>query len=800
MALSGLSTRPRPLIAGILSLIGFTAVISQIVLMRELLVVFQGNELSLGILLANWLFWTALGSSLLGIVARRAGDSWRLVAALEVAIALALPLTLLAVRASRLAFHALPGETLGPVPIFITSLATLSVLCVVSGGLFAAGSRLFAEERGVPAAQATSAVYLFEAAGSGLGGLLASLLLIRFLDAFQIAALLALLNLLAAASLGIREAMRRRLFVTGLLVLAPLFSLAARTLEARSLALLWRGFELVEVRNSVYGNLAVVRTGASRSLFENGLRIITVPDRAAAEEAVHYALLEHPAPRSLLLIGGGVNGSLAQALQHPGLARADYAELDPTILDIAAQRFPEVWSEIRKDTRVHVHALDGRLFLKTTSQTFDVILVNLPDPHTAQLNRFYTAEFFREAKQKLNPRGIFSFQVTASENYISPELADLLRCLEKTLRSVFPEVAAMPGDNVHFFAALEPGTLTTDSTELLARLRARRLRTAYVREYYLPYRLSTDRMLDLQLQLEPQPATPINRDFAPIAYYFDVALWSGQFPGRWRAWFESFAGVSYGHLLAGVALVLLLLIAVAAVYDRRPPLHGRDGRATGTEPPLIGRRCYTALAGFGVAAMGFTLLGLEMLLLLGFQALYGYVYQQLAILIALFMVGMALGAKLALAPRQSAAASGAVTPDIRRDLNRFIPLQISAAASPLVLYLLFGRVGEVRSSAGLFVISQILFPALAFAAGLLGGNQFPVASRLYFAGSKSSEHGLGALYAFDLIGACLGAIALSVYLVPVYGFLRTALLMGGVSLAPAVLAVLAARERFAHHH
>ncbi|MBZ5564654.1 MAG: fused MFS/spermidine synthase [Acidobacteriia bacterium] len=781
-----LAAARQPFIVAILSLIGFTAVICQIVLMRELLVVFQGNELALGVMLANWLLWTALGSSLLGIVARRVRDARRLVAALEVAIALALPLTILAARASRLAFHALPGETLGPVPIFLTSFATLSVLCLISGGLFAAGSRLFAEERSASTAQATSAVYLFEAVGSGVGGLLASLLLIRFLDAFEIAALLALLNLLAAASVGIRGTTRRRAAIMGLLALALALPLAARTLEARSLALLWRGFELVEVRNSIYGNLAVVRTGASRSLFENGLRILTVPDRAAAEEAVHYALLEHPAPRNLLLIGGGVNGGLTQALQHPSLARVDYVELDPTILDLAAQRFPEVWSELRKDARVQVHPMDGRLFLKTTARTFDVILVNLPDPHTAQLNRFYTAEFFREAKQKLNPGGIFSFQVTASEDYISPELADLLRCLEKTLRSVFPEVAAMPGGTVHFFAALEPGTLTTDSGELLKRLRARQLRTTYVREYYLPYRVSPDRMLDLQLQLESQPGTPINRDFVPIAYYFDVALWSGQFPGRWRAWFESVADVSFGRLFGGVVLVLSLLLAVAAVYDRRK------------SSPLSERR-YSALAGFCVAAMGFTLLGLELLLLLGFQALYGYVYQQLAILIALFMVGMALGARLALPSQRRAVPSTAVMPNCRRDLKRLILLQLSATASPLILYMLFTKVGEVGSSAGLFVVSQILFPALALASGLLGGYQFPLASRLYFSGSESSQHSLGALYGLDLLGACLGAIALSIYLVPVYGFLRTALLMGVVSLAPAVLAVAAVRESPAHH-
>jgi hypothetical protein len=66
--------------------------------------------------------------------------------------------------------------------------------------------------------------------------------------------------------------------------------------------------------------------------------MVTVPDVAAAEEAVHYALLEHPSPGSLLLIGGGINGSLAEALKHPSLNRVDYVELDPAILDLAAKR------------------------------------------------------------------------------------------------------------------------------------------------------------------------------------------------------------------------------------------------------------------------------------------------------------------------------------------------------------------------------------------------------------------------------------------------------------------------------
>jgi spermidine synthase len=51
-------------------LAGFTAAVGQIVLMREVIVLFNGNELSLGIVLAAWLMWTAAGSGLTGILTR----------------------------------------------------------------------------------------------------------------------------------------------------------------------------------------------------------------------------------------------------------------------------------------------------------------------------------------------------------------------------------------------------------------------------------------------------------------------------------------------------------------------------------------------------------------------------------------------------------------------------------------------------------------------------------------------------------------------------------------------------------
>ena len=78
-------------VTAVLLLLGATAVVAQIVLMRELIVVFQGNEISLGLMLANWLLWTALGSSLAGRLAMKVSNSRHLTAGLQVLICLGVP-------------------------------------------------------------------------------------------------------------------------------------------------------------------------------------------------------------------------------------------------------------------------------------------------------------------------------------------------------------------------------------------------------------------------------------------------------------------------------------------------------------------------------------------------------------------------------------------------------------------------------------------------------------------------------------------------------------------------------------
>jgi spermidine synthase len=763
---SGATQAPRA-IKGAVALIGFSAVIGQIVLMRELIAVFGGNEISLGIMLATWLFWTAIGSYVSSRLKLGENNARRTVAVIECLLGVSLLPTIWLLRASRTVFQTVPGELVGPVPMILTSLVCLSVFCALSGCLFVFATRMYAQTCSVSDRVATSSAYLLEAAGSGVGGILASVVLLRLFNSFQIAAVVLLLNLCMAAILLLR--MRRMQVAAAALAIAFLAGLllvsVAPWLEQSSQMRLWRGFRLLGSRDSIYGNLTVIETGNIRSIYENGVILASAPDESAAEEAVHYALLEHSAPRHVLLIGGGVNGSIAQALKHSTIDRIDYVELDPMLVSIAHQFFPQQSASF-SDPRVHIHYADGRHYLKTAQEKFDVILLDVPDPQTAQLNRFYTREFLAFAAGHLAPRGLLAVQLRSSEDYISPDLAALLRCIQHTLRQVFPEVAIIPGETIHFFAAMQAGVLTESPQTLISRLQARNVETRYVREYFIPFRMMPDRMAQVRKQLQALPATPVNRDFAPIAYYFSIELWSAQFDAAYARWFRAAASRRFGSVIVwGCGLLLL-----AALLLSNRPIHEARARAA---------------AAFCMAATGFTLMALQIFLLLLFQSVYGYVYHQLAVLIAMFMAGIALGSWLGIR-NVSSRGDG-------RLMGTAASIQFLLAASAPALIFLIDVLSRTSGAGMTLLTAQLVFPLLAALSGMLGGYQFPVATEIYLH-EGSAQRRLGTLYALDLLGGCAGALLLSGYLIPVFGFWKAAWFSAAVSLAPAVLAAKVSRE------
>lgn len=82
-----------------------------------------------------------------------------------------------------------------------------------------------------------------------------------------------------------------------------------------------------------------------------------------------------------------------------------------------------------------------------------MIVVNLPDPLTTQLHRFYTVEFAQEVKRLLRLQGLVSFGLSSGDAYRAPETRLLNACLYNTLRRVFTDILVVPGERAMFLAS-----------------------------------------------------------------------------------------------------------------------------------------------------------------------------------------------------------------------------------------------------------------------------------------------------------------------------------------------------------
>ena len=221
-------------------------------------------------------------------------------------------------------------------------------------------------------------------------------------------------------------------------------------------------------------------------------------------------------------------------------------------------------------------------------------IIDVPAPSTAQLNRFYTAEFLAELKRVLVPGGVVSLALGDYENYASPELARMLSSARLTLQGSFRNVLVIPGG--HVFLLASDDALYAD---IASRLEARQIKTKLVNRHYLDAMLTPDRLTGVAAATTQPAAT--NKDFSPVLYYYYLRHWMSQFE------------TGFGPLQVGL-LVLL------GVYLFR----------------LRGGSLVLFASGFAASA-------LEIVLLLAFQVLCGSVYHQVGVVVTVFMAGLAFG-------------------------------------------------------------------------------------------------------------------------------------------------------------
>ena len=732
-------------------LIGITAMVSQIVLIRELLILFYGNELSIGIILANWLWWTTCGSWLAGYFSKKLKSPQYILAVLELFLAFVLIVTIIAIRAIKPWFGITPGEILGLFSIWFYSFLLLSGICILNGFLFVIACSAFEteslcrEENNVSnKARLIGWVYVLEAIGAGVGGVICSFYFLKHLHSLQIIWIIAVLNLMVAAFILSRDK-KRGLRLVVLLIIA--FLLCAVTgavgwLQEKTRDWDWPGYRVMASDDSIYGNITVTERDRQINFYENGLLAYSVPDLMNVEETVHLAMLQVENPQRVLLIGGGVGGAITEILKYSSLKTLTYIELDPLLIELSEELLSQQELLPLADPRVKVYLGDGRRFLKTTTDKYDVIIINLPDPYTAQINRFYTVEFFLEAAGHLTSGGVIGFGVTAAENYISPILGDFLRCIFYTLKDVFPHVNVLPGEYSYFIGGNQDAVLSDSAQILEKRLINAGVATRYIRDYYLTHRLSEDRKEYLRRQLQSKERIILNTDFHPISYFYDIVFWSTYFNSTFQKVFLFMAKMRLWHF-SFPAIFMLVWFFI------------KKSRTAKNNYVL-----------FPIMTSGFSEISFQVVTLVAFQVIYGYVYYKLGIILTSFMIGLALGACLI----------NRILPKLKNEYSLFLGTQIVITVYPLLLPLVFYIFANSKAGAVSWLGENIVFPILPIIAGFVGGFQFPLGNRIYLRQERLIGKSAGVTYGIDLFGACVGSLIISAFILPILGITQICLI------------------------
>lgn len=490
-------------------LYGFASLLAQVLLLREVALVFGAHELSLAAALACWLLWTAAGLRL----ARALPPFPFAAGALAFCAAAALNLALARLAPALLPALAQPG--------LASILAGSALLCLPAG--LANGAAAAASLRSGP-----GRFYAGEAAGAALAGLF-SIAYFRYFPGLEPGALIfgAALPLAAAAALPLSG---RRSAAAAALLLACALGVYS---GPRAHRLKPPAPTPERVAGTEGGRLAFARG----SVYEDG-RLLLAPEDEAPEHLVHVPLLGLSKPGAVLLHGAGAWAALPEVLRHkpasveiaepdrhkaaalaalPGTPKSGFAvlPLDP--------RSPE----LRKGRYCAVFSAHGA-------------------PENAAANRFYTAEFFLSARELLAPGGILVFQLPFAENYVPPAKAYAAACVLAAARAAFPSVEVLPGSRLTVLAGEKPPLL--DPAALAAALKARGIRAKAVTPDTLPFILHPYRRAWASAELSRVKSPPVNSDLAPLAYF-----------GFWRAWLSMVA--SPGALLGLAALALGALLA-----------------------------------------------------------------------------------------------------------------------------------------------------------------------------------------------------------------------------------------------
>ncbi len=727
-------------------ILGAYSQIVQAILVREGLVVFYGNEVSLGAFFGSWLFWIAVGS----VSVLRLRDHpfvrhplpWLRRALLL--LPLLLLLQILFLRQVRPLLNVSSSEFVPLGELFFALFLITIPSSLLLGLAFPLACKALRDRSSKlktgTAVGDVSRLYVADALGALLGGVLFTFVLIQWVGLAGSLGLIILLLSVTAWSLAADGHIDRRLSLllglSGILIMLPPISHRLdRQLEELRFANLQPGMELLDSVETRYGHLAVARLGEQLSIVADGQITDSFPQTEQAQQEAAYFLSQAAGARRLLMFGGYAGDLLAELLRYP-VERIDLVVEDRRAYEHLRPYLPEKNLRALNDPRLQLHFLDGRRYLNrlTPSQRFDLALVLDATPASAYSNRYFTAEFYLQIRNHLSSEGVFCTQVSSASNYLGRTVRSFAGSVFHTLEEILPDIAIMPGDVHVYCATASPGRVTEQPAEL-----RRRYLDTPLDEHAFPADsfqslLPAEDIRYVRDRLQ-QGGAELNSDDRPVTYYLNMILWSRFSASGFADWLENLRGLGpWPYLLPSLLFVPLWLLHSA--------LHGFN------RPRLLRGSSTLALFTLGLIAMA-----AQLVVLFSYQAHVGFMFGRVALINGLFMTGLALGAGLG----QRLARS-------RWPALALAGVLLLCASGLALMPSLLGMLGEavtVWQEPGYLILSLLL--------GLSAGTGFPLGVQLIQLEQAQVVRSSGMAGAADNLGGAVGGILTGTLMVPILG-------------------------------
>ncbi len=197
--------------------------------------------------------------------------------------------------------------------------------------------------------------------------------------------------------------------------------------------------EVLFSKQTPFQSMDILELGSyGKSLVLDGRIQSTVRDEFIYHEVlVHPAMLTHPDPRRVFIVGGGEGATLREVLRHRSVERALMVDIDEEVVNRCRELLPEWHRGAFEDPRTELRYLDARRYLEETSESFDVIIIDISEPiEEGPAYLLFTKEFYEIVRERLAPAGVIALQAgTISLNDLSCYSA-----IQHTLAQVFPVV------------------------------------------------------------------------------------------------------------------------------------------------------------------------------------------------------------------------------------------------------------------------------------------------------------------------------------------------------------------------